>query len=52
MPSIGNINKNYPHPVLGNLNDFDAELNTHLEEYLITRREKSLFDDKNSTAFT
>ena len=33
-----------------NLNDFDAELNTHLEEYLITRREKSLFDDKNSTA--
>ena len=34
----------------GELNDFDAELNTHLEEYLITRREKSLFDDKNSTA--
>ena len=32
------------------LNDFDAELNTHLEEYLITGREKSLFDDKNSTA--
>ena len=30
MPSIGNINKNYPHPVLGNLNDFESSNNFSL----------------------
>ncbi len=24
MLNVGNINKNYPHPVLGNLDDFES----------------------------
>ena len=24
MPNTGNINKNFPYPVLGNINDFDG----------------------------
>ena len=27
MPSLGNVNKNYPYPVLGNLDDFDSSNN-------------------------
>ena len=31
MPSLGNVNKNYPYPVLGNLDDFDSSNNLHFE---------------------
>ena len=30
MLSIGNINENYPYPVLGNLDDFDGSNNFSL----------------------